>query len=189
MKQFVFLTVLTLFALTVNAQNGGQYAENNSVKIKQLPSNVSGKIVIEVTNKQSCPADMRISWDNKKRDKNIVTVDTFQIPIPLTGRIQVKTETNCGTADFGQLELSVINGLPIDNLSIEGRWLNATTILLKLHIGEVTGTDNHITIRIKGKSGKVYKPVVLLIPTEMSNTIQEVALKHTHGEWYITSKQ
>lgn len=188
MKRSVFMVAIMLLSITTFAQNGGQYAENNSVKIRQLISTVPGKVVIEVTNKQSCEAIERISWDNKKRDKSILTVDTFQIPVPLGGRIQVKTETNCGFADFGQLELSIIPGLPIDNLTIDGKWLNDNTIKLTLHIGEVTGTDNHITVRIKGKSGKVYNPVILLIPNEMSNTTQDVHLKYTKGGWYITSK-
>jgi hypothetical protein len=188
MKKSVIIAILALLTMTSYAQNGGQYAENNSVKIKQLVSTVTGKIVIEVTNKQSCEANIRLSYDNKKREKLVATVDTFQIPFPVSGKIQAKTETNCGFADFGQLELSVIIGLPIDNLTIEGRWLTSTKILLKLNIGEVTGTDNYITVRIRGKSGKVYNPVVLFIPTAMSNTTQDVALEWTKGSWYITSK-
>lgn len=181
MKTIIGL-VLLLISTVIYGQNGGQYAENSSVKITQLVSTIPGKVVIQVTNKQSCSADIRISYDNEHRVKSIYSIDTFQITIPSNGKVRAKAETNCGFADYGQVELNLNASLPISYVNLSGRWINDNTIQLYIKVGEVTG-NNSIKIQIKG-----YEPLFVNINEEQGSDKTYVLVLKYQDKWIITQK-
>jgi len=80
MKILIF-AILLATTLTTMAQNGGQYPENNSVKLEWSGVNV------KITNKQSCSSVIRPSG---------------------TADVKAKNTTNCGNSDYGQVELTLI---------------------------------------------------------------------------------
>lgn len=111
MKKLSLLAVCISIAIVAFSQNGGQANENPSVKIEQVA--VAGSYtIVRVTNKQACQADIRVTSGGDQFVKSIApgATDTFWVETPPSMRIQARTETNCGTTDFGQVELTVTGG-------------------------------------------------------------------------------
>lgn len=103
--------------IACNAQNGGQLNENPSVKM-EFVSVVGNITTFKITNKQNCNAEIqtKVSTTTRVKEYSPLVADTIQF-VGLTGtnvKIQSKTLTNCGVADFGQVELTLnINDLPV----------------------------------------------------------------------------
>jgi hypothetical protein len=155
-----------LSALVGSAQNGGQSNENSSVKIEQTGFTTSGKAIIKVSNKQTCPANIRLSHGNTQRVKSIHGVgnDTFQITVTNNTKIQAKTETNCGSADFGQVELRIVGStLPVKFTDISGRRIDDATIQLTFK-AEEDNTIKHYVIMVSFDGGKTYTQKMLVFP-------------------------
>jgi len=119
MKKVLFLVCLAIMGAVVasNAQNGGQLNENPSVKM-EFVSVVSNITTIKITNKQNCSAEIQTKTGSDISIKSYapLSADTVKF-VGLTGtnvKIQSKALTNCGVADFGQVELTLnINSLPV----------------------------------------------------------------------------
>src|ERR1041385_4203728 len=107
---------------TLSTGNGGQYAENGSVKL-EFGGLISGRTVwLKVWNKQDCTADMRVSNGTERVMNNIASYnyDTIHIVVPTDFKIKAKTLTNCGGTDFGWVELTIpASSLPATILSIK----------------------------------------------------------------------
>lgn len=121
MKRLLSIIVLLFVIAQLNAQttlsgNGGQYAENGSVKL-QFGGLISGRLVwLKVWNKQNCTANMRVSNGSERVMNNITpnSYDTIQITVPIDYKIKAKTTTNCGGTDFGWVELVIpASALPV----------------------------------------------------------------------------
>lgn len=108
---------LMAWACAVNAQNGGQLNENPSVKM-EFVSKIGNITTMKITNKQNCSAEIQTKVSGYECVKLYapMTSDTVQL-VGLIGtnvKIQSKALTNCGVADFGQVELFLnINDLPV----------------------------------------------------------------------------
>lgn len=121
----IALSIMNMLVAVVcaNAQaplgNGGQYAENGSIKIEQL-SFSGGQAVIKITNKQTCSADEKVDG-LITRNITIAPLATDTIHITPAGnlKIRAKTETNCGFADYGNVELTINTALPVTITSIK----------------------------------------------------------------------
>lgn len=108
----LFFFVLALLCSTLlSAQNGGQASENNSIKIEQVG------LQLKITNKQACTATERYTLRGVETvTATVVVAAQSSVYITVPGwvtKIQAKTETNCGGADFGQVELTYNTSLPI----------------------------------------------------------------------------
>lgn len=119
---FILALVAMASVIVVNAQNGGQINENPSAKMELISVN-NGITTLKITNKQDCTADIQTKALSVIRVKSYAPLasDTIQI-VGLVGtdvKIQSKTLTNCGIADFGQIELMLnINDLPVKIIDI-----------------------------------------------------------------------
>jgi hypothetical protein len=95
------------------AQNGGQYPENNSVKLEW-----SGTSVL-VTNKQSCESVIRVSYAHSDVDLTIPgNSSVLFMPPAAVATIKAKNTTNCGSSDFGQVELN-LSAMPVKFVSFD----------------------------------------------------------------------
>ncbi len=85
------------------AQNGGQYPENNSVKLEWAGTSVL------ITNKQSCESIIRVTYSQSTVDLTIAANSSMIfMPPAAVAIIKAKNTTNCGNSDFGLVELSLV---------------------------------------------------------------------------------
>lgn len=102
MKILIFALLLAT-TITTMAQNGGQYPENNSVKLEWSGVNV------KITNKQSCSSVIRVSYSTVTTDITIDGNSYYILTLPSgTADVKAKNTTNCGNSDYGQVELTLI---------------------------------------------------------------------------------
>lgn len=113
MKNLILALFGTFLMMTGIAQNGGQFPENNSVKLAW-----SGTSVL-VTNKQSCESVIRVSYAQSTVDLTIAGNSSviFMPPVGVA-TIKAKNTTNCGSSDFGQVELT-LTAMPVKFVSFD----------------------------------------------------------------------
>lgn len=129
MKKFLFLLLLLLFNLLGYSQNGGQFFENNVIKIFYLGYSF-GEHTFRVCNKQSCEARIRTKADQDPAVDIQVLPDSCVIvsisrPNPANIKFRAKAEISCPSftnPDMGWLELNtadfVLNLLEGNNITI-----------------------------------------------------------------------
>lgn len=101
--KYLFFTLLFGISTIGMAQNGGQYPENNSVKLEW-----SGTSVL-ITNKQSCESIIRVTYSQSSIDLTIAgNSSMIFMPPAAVATIKAKNTTNCGNSDFGLVELTLI---------------------------------------------------------------------------------
>jgi hypothetical protein len=84
-------------------QNGGQYPENNSVKLEWAGTSV------KITNKQACESIIRVTYSQTSVDLTIAgNSSMIFMPPAAIATIKAKNTTNCGNSDFGLVELSLV---------------------------------------------------------------------------------
>lgn len=160
----LMLSVALMMVITdSNAQNGGQYPENNSTKIEHI-GYTGNQAVVRVTNKQTCEAEMRIIYGTTARTKFIAatSADTFHVTPPANGRVAAKTETNCGFADFGLVELTLNTILPIKFGYLKAKRLDASTMEVEFRAYDVDG-QSKFNIQVS-TDGRVFKTVAVILP-------------------------
>jgi hypothetical protein len=113
MKKFLFLLLLLIFALLGYSQNGGQFFENNVIKVFYLGYS-SGTHTFRVCNKQNCEARIRTKADQDSAIDIQVAADSCVIvsvnrPNPANIKFRAKAEVSCPSftnPDMGWLELN-----------------------------------------------------------------------------------
>jgi len=162
MKHLLTTALVLTMGLSVSAQNGGQANENNSLKIEFVGQTSAGSFVIKATNKQPCDAEIRVLQGPDVRFKTIgaLASDTFVLPISACD-VTAKTTTNCGVADFGQVELSVCNILPLrfDRMSVQK--IDPNTVRVSFRILELA--DHKLYIQLS-KDGIHFQRVGVEVP-------------------------
>ena len=107
----VIALLLSLLSLAATAQNGGQYFENNVIKIQYLGF-VDGAHIFKICNKQSCTARIRTRVDQDPvTDIQVAANDCVQAsvikPIGPNLLFRAKSETSCiSNPDMGWLEIN-----------------------------------------------------------------------------------
>lgn len=113
MKRFLIFTLLSLLSLFGYSQNGGQFFENNVIKVFYLGYS-NGLHTFRVCNKQSCEARIRTKADQDPAVDIQVKPDSCVIvrvsrPNPANILFRAKAETSCPSftnPDMGWLELN-----------------------------------------------------------------------------------
>lgn len=176
MKKCYLVIVLLTWSIICFSQNGGQANENASSKIEEIGFNGT-YVIIKVTNKQNCTAEMRVSFGNDTRQKSIPALasDTFYGISPQNNRVTAKTLTNCGVADFGLVELVVCKLLAVKNINITARKINNSTIEL-LITSEEDINLNYYRIDITFGNNKM-KRTILFPDGIIGNKTYKIILK------------
>lgn len=113
MKHLIFSLLGTILMMTGIAQNGGQYPENNSVKLEWSGTSV------KVTNKQPCESVIQVSYSQSDVDLTIPgNSSVIFMPPAAVATIKAKNTTNCGSSDFGWVELT-LSAMPTKFVSFD----------------------------------------------------------------------
>jgi hypothetical protein len=143
----VITALLMLFSLIARAQNGGQFFENNVIRIQYLGYS-SGKHSFKVVNKQACEARIRTRAEQDPAvDIQVIANDSSVVqvsrPTPQAIIFKVKAETSCvSNPDMGLLEINT-GRLPLPlNEDTKQQIQEKRGILVKLSRGVLTVTTN-----------------------------------------------
>lgn len=129
---------ILIFALLIGinvssmAQNGGQYPENNSVKLEWVGTSV------KVTNKQSCESVIRVTY--AQSDVNLTILGNSSIlfmPPAAVATIKAKNTTNCGNSDFGLVELT-LTAMPVKLVSFDFEPLGNKEVMVTFKTAETS---------------------------------------------------
>jgi hypothetical protein len=135
MKNLIFALIGSLLISNSMAQNGGQYPENNSLKLEYLGG---GKI--KITNKQSCESIVKVNDSKSEADVTIAGNSSliYQLSPTLISNIHIKAKntTNCGNSDYGYVELFLAS-LPLKFISFTTTRISNTEFWVNFEVGEV----------------------------------------------------
>jgi hypothetical protein len=159
MKHLIFALLMGISFLGI-AQNGGQFPENNTVKLEYMGG---GKI--KITNKQSFACDFKVN--DSKTDSEIAipgnSTHLYQLPPDLLTNINFKAKciTNNGLTDLGWVEL-FLSALPLKFVSLSTTRISGTEFMVNFEIAEATNVKQ---FNIKTSlDGKVYKVITIVWP-------------------------
>jgi hypothetical protein len=177
-KMFTF--ILLIISLLSNAQNGGQFFENNVIRVNYL-GYFDEKHTFTVCNKQNCEARIRTKADQDPAIDIIVKAldcETVYVTRPTNINIlfRAKAETACITRpDMGWLEINTtLLTLPLieSNYIFIDRGQNKLEISIKNGIfkSSFTNTTYTQTLRVFNLSGKkLYENKCLVEKTYQSD--------------------
>lgn len=139
MKNLITSLLGTLLMMTGIAQNGGQYPENNSVKLEWAGTSV------KVTNKQSCESVIRVSYAQSEVNLTIAgNSSIIFMPPAAIATVKAKCTTNCGNTDFGWVEIS-LTAMPTRFVSYDFTPIGNKEVVVTFETAE---TSNIRTFRI-----------------------------------------
>lgn len=163
MKQ-LFVLILILLSYFANAQNGGQFFENNVIRVNYL-GYFNTQHIFTVCNKQDCEARIRTKADQDAAVDIVVkalSCETVYVTRPTSINIlfRAKAETACITRpDMGWLEINtalVTLSLIESNYILINRGPNKLEISIKNGIfkSSFSNTTYTQTLRVYSLSGK-----------------------------------
>ena len=159
-------TLLALLCLPMSllAQNGGQQAENESLRL-ELNGSIGTKTIIKVTNKQTCTTDIKFYHDGVIDTKTFppLSSDTFQVTLADCS-VKAKPTTNCGNANMGWVEWNVCVALPIKFEWITTTQIDKYTIEVKFKPTSIEGKEFYIQLSTDGLN---FKRVAIILPTNV----------------------
>lgn len=133
MKKLILALFGAFLMMNGIAQNGGQFPENNSVKLEWVGTSV------KVTNKQSCDGQIRLTYASTSVDVSVPANSSIIFMPPAgTATIKAKALTNCGGTDFGWVELTLI-ATPVKFVSFDFKAIGNKEVLVTF---ETTETSN-----------------------------------------------
>jgi len=163
MKYLIFVLIGSFLISASMAQNGGQYPENNSLKLEYLGG---GKI--KITNKQSCESIVAVN--DSKTEANITIPGNssyiYLLPSSLISNIRFKAKntTNCGSSDYGYVELFLAS-LPLKFISFTTTHISNTEFLVNFEVGEI---QNVKQFNIQASTNGInYRTVTILFPDDL----------------------
>jgi len=170
---FVFL-MFVMLSMAAYSQNGGQAPENNSVKLE-----FAGAFQCKLWNKQSCGAVITVKYNNTTTDYTVPGNSFVLFNTPVPSKITAKTTTNCGSADFGLVELNVTAQLlPVKFVSFKTTPLYGNRIKVQFEIGEASNVKQ-FNIQVS-KDGREWTTVALVWPDAIQpNRLYEVIVDLT----------
>jgi len=166
MKTKIKLALITLMITFLHSysysQNGGNSAENESLRAELGGTTIDYQAIIIVTNKQCCTSTVKFYHNGNTREKTISALcsDTFRITLPECS-IKVKPRTNCGGANMGWVELNVCQALPMRFEYIKTKQISKTEILVEFKPLEIDGKFFYIQF---SKDGLNFQRVQVILP-------------------------
>lgn len=176
MKKVLLSLLLLTVASLGKAQNGGMANENAALKIEYVNTN-NGFVTVQVTNKDTCTANIRVQWGQLFRSKDIagLQTDTFNLPNQTARFIMAGSVSPCRGYQ-GQVEIDYITVLPITFEYIYVRQVSERIVNVQFRVSEADGTDR-FNIQVS-KDGVNFKTVSVILPdTIQTNRIYNVNVK------------
>lgn len=161
MKKFL-LGLIMLLSLSAIGQNGGQYAENNVVKVA-VTAHTATTVTVTVTNKQPGAADYRVSYATTDTTVNIAANGTYVVTIPNTPKFKVKAlNAVISQPDMGWVELNVLEGLPVKFEYFKVEHIEGTLFKVSFQVAEAELVKEFIITL--SEDGKTFKSVLVVKP-------------------------
>ena len=118
MKKFLILTLFLISSFFGFSQNGGQFFENNVIKVEYL-GYFNGNHTVKVCNKQTCQARIRTKADQDPAVDVIVPPNACVIvlvdrPTSASVLFRAKAETSCPNftnPDMGWIEINLLSSV------------------------------------------------------------------------------
>jgi hypothetical protein len=108
MIRFLF-SLLLMVSVSAYSQNGGQYPENNNIKLV-YQGKVGSSYATKIVNKKDCPVTVKVEYNNVFNDITMPANGSHSFdmgPVILDG-VRAKTiQVNCGAPDNGWIESSL----------------------------------------------------------------------------------
>jgi hypothetical protein len=149
--KILILALLGSFLISTGmAQNGGQYPENNSVKLEWVGNSV------KVTNKQLVESVIKVAYAQTEVDLTIAANSSvlFMPPAPVA-TIKAKCLTNAGSTDFGWVELS-LSAMPTKFVSYDFQAIGNKEVLVTFETAETSNVKKYnILISFDGVNYKI----------------------------------
>lgn len=137
MKKLITALLGTILTMTGISQNGGQYPENNSVKLEWAGTSV------KITNKQSCQSIIRVSYSQSSIDLTIPgNSSVIFMPPAAVATIKAKNTTNCGNSDFGVVELT-LTSMPVKFTSFDFQAIGNKEVLVTFETAETSNIKQY----------------------------------------------
>jgi hypothetical protein len=185
MKHLIFALLMGISIVSA-AQNGGQNAENNSVKVEYV-----GNGNVKISNKQTCESVIRFNNSQTEVDLT-VPANSFIIQSLPSGiqalLVKAKAATNCGSTDFGWVELNIVT--PLKFISKTAKYLPDTDELLVTFTISDSYNVNRVEIEISIDGGHTYRSMGLVWPMFIiPNKPVSYKIKCSDIRNYFNSKQ
>lgn len=158
----ILLGLVLLLSLSAIGQNGGQFNENNVVKVA-VTSHTTTTVTITVTNKQPGTADYKVSYASTDTSITIAANATYVITIPNTPKFKVKALTAViSQPDMGWVELDVLVGLPVKFEYFKVEHLEEKKFKISFQVAEAELVKEFV-IKLS-YDGKTFTPIAIVIP-------------------------
>lgn len=158
----ILLGLVLLLSLSAIGQNGGQFNENNVVKVA-VTSHTATTVTITVTNKQPGTADYRVSYASTDSSVTIAANGTYVVTIPNTPKFKVKALTAIiSQPDMGWVELDVLEGLPVKFDYFKVEHVEGTTFKVSFRVTEAELVKKFIITL--SEDGKTFKSALVIYP-------------------------
>lgn len=137
MKVLILALLGSFLISTGMAQNGGQYPENNSVKLEWVGTSV------KITNKQSCESVIRVAYAQTEVDLTIAgNSSIIFMPPAAVATVKAKCTTNCRNTDFGWVELS-LSAMPTKFVSYDFQAIGNKEVLVTFETAETSNVKQY----------------------------------------------
>lgn len=168
MKTMITGLLILISAASMAQGNGGQYYENNSVKLT-LIAKVDGYYA-GITSKQSCQSDFKLSYSNNTSNINLAAGAYQEVFLGagITGRVKVKADSQCGNTDYGWVEIN-LSAMPLTFTTNPIISYDKATdmVSVKITVADVINV-NHLKYRISFDGGRT-KKILALYMIDYSN--------------------
>lgn len=165
MKHVILAVITALCTLSTSAQNGGQYVENNSVKL-QFSGLINGNYYVTITNKKECAGIFKFDYNGATSEFPLPGFgDTLlKVGTSIQGVVKTKSTAHCsGYNDNGWVELC-LSVTPLRFIKSSAEFLPTTDeILVQFTVADVSNIDR-IIIEVSIDGGKTYRQLGLVWP-------------------------
>lgn len=165
MKHLIIAVIAALCTLSTTAQNGGQYPENDNIRLEW-----AGKIGLNyferIVNKKSCAVTIKVEYDGNITNITIPANSNYMFdcgPV-LLSNLKAKTiQLNCGSPDNGWVEFC-LTAMSLRFVSSSATYdKGKDEVLVTFTVADVSNIDR-IIVELSVDGGKTYKQLGLVWP-------------------------
>ncbi len=172
MKHLIFALVGSFLISTTIAQNGGQYQENNALKLQFLGM-INGINYAKVINKVGEGCSFRV---NNSKTEAVVWISknssyTFALPAGDLSKMKIKAKStdNCDCTDHGWVEL-VFTSLPVTFYDVWASRISGNTFWVNWQVGDQRNIS-HYNIQ-RSKDGVNWETITVVLGDDVQSNFK-----------------